>query len=391
MKEWQTQRVKLADLRPASYNPRTISTEALSGLSSSMERFGLVQLIVWNKRTKNVVGGHQRLKVLSEKGVVETDVVVVDLDEQEEVALNITLNNPTIQGDFTAEASGLLKSLENQLGYAFEELKLNDLQDSLSGMIAENKSGNPDAEPQIDRAAEMNRKWQVLTGDLWRIGEHYLACGDCADPAVIDRVMRGEKVEAVITDPPYGQSFNINYTRFSGGIANSANFGAGIIGDDKEFDPTRWLNYKTVILFGANFFARFLPVGTWLVWDKRYKGQDKILSDGEIAWLNRGIGVYIFSHGWNGFMRESERGRTLHPTQKPVALFEWCIGFSENSPTVLDPYAGSGPCLAACQNLGRKGRAIEISPDYCAIILERMVMAFPKLKIERIQTATKGT
>jgi DNA modification methylase len=115
------------------------------------------------------------------------------------------------------------------------------------------------------------------------------------------------------------------------------------------------------------------------------------LSDGEIAWLNRGIGVYIFSHGWNGFMRESERGRTLHPTQKPVALFEWCIGFSENSPTVLDPYAGSGPCLAACQNLGRKGRAIEISPDYCAIILERMVMAFPKLKIERIQTATKGT
>src|ERR1039457_1856925 len=108
MKQWPTQTMKLQDLHPATYNPRTISDRAMGGLTNSMERFGVVQPIVWNKRTGNIVGGHQRYKVLVEKGEKEVDVVVVDVDEKEELALNITLNNPEIQGEFDKHTQDLL-------------------------------------------------------------------------------------------------------------------------------------------------------------------------------------------------------------------------------------------------------------------------------------------
>ena len=93
LKEWPIERKKLSDLKPASYNPRVISVSAKTGLSASLEKFGIVQPIVWNKRTGNIVGGHQRCKVLIESSVEETDVVVVDLSDEEEIALNIALNN----------------------------------------------------------------------------------------------------------------------------------------------------------------------------------------------------------------------------------------------------------------------------------------------------------
>ena len=86
----------ITDLMPAPYNPRTISAEALAGLRGSVERFGLVEPVVWNRRTGHVVGGHQRLKVLQAMGETSTQVIVVDLPEVEEKALNIALNSPAI-------------------------------------------------------------------------------------------------------------------------------------------------------------------------------------------------------------------------------------------------------------------------------------------------------
>jgi ParB-like chromosome segregation protein Spo0J len=91
----------LAELTPAPYNPRQISPEALAGLRGSVERFGLVEPVVWNRRTGSVVGGHQRLKVLQAMGESSTQVIVVDLPEAEEKALNVALNSPSISGEFT--------------------------------------------------------------------------------------------------------------------------------------------------------------------------------------------------------------------------------------------------------------------------------------------------
>ncbi|MCD6118624.1 ParB N-terminal domain-containing protein [bacterium] len=116
---------RLEDLTPAEYNPRTISESALGGLKASIERFGLVQPIIVNSETGNIVGGHQRFRVLQQQGIKQTRVVVVDLPPDEEKALNLTLNNPGICGEFTDEALPILAELRELP--EFEALGLDDL------------------------------------------------------------------------------------------------------------------------------------------------------------------------------------------------------------------------------------------------------------------------
>lgn len=118
---------KLSDILPADYNPRIISDKALEGLERSIGEFGLVQPLVWNKRTKRLIGGHQRLKVLQKQGIVDTNVIEVDLDETKEKALNITLNNQKIQGEFDYEKLEiLLDEIKKQDDSLFEKLSFDD-------------------------------------------------------------------------------------------------------------------------------------------------------------------------------------------------------------------------------------------------------------------------
>src|SRR6516162_7486069 len=93
-----TVRMAVADLKPSPYNPRRIDDASLHALGESIERFGLVEPIIWNKRSGRVVGGHQRLRVLREANVSDVDVVQVDLDDNDEKALNIALNSPLLEG-----------------------------------------------------------------------------------------------------------------------------------------------------------------------------------------------------------------------------------------------------------------------------------------------------
>src|SRR6266851_3871514 len=116
--------MKLSALTAAPYNPRTITSQAARGLRASIRRFGLVQPIVWNSRTGHVVGGHQRIDALKSLGRTEAHAVVVDLPESEEKALNITLNNPAITGEFTDDLQALLAELSASPEIGFEELRL---------------------------------------------------------------------------------------------------------------------------------------------------------------------------------------------------------------------------------------------------------------------------
>lgn len=106
---------RVADLRPSDYNPRTITPEALAGLRRSLQEFGVVEPIVWNRRTQHVVGGHQRLKALQAMGEQDAVVVVVDLDEAREKALNLTLNNDALMGTFNERTTELLQAAKDSL------------------------------------------------------------------------------------------------------------------------------------------------------------------------------------------------------------------------------------------------------------------------------------
>lgn len=169
---------------------------------------------------------------------------------------------------------------------------------------------------------------------------------------------------AVVSDPPYGMAWDTDTTRFSGGkqkVKRGRDWGAAIDGDAEPFDPSQWLDYPYVVLFGSNHFGARLPVGTTLVWVKRHdEAFGSFLSDMELAWRKGGHGVY-------GYRSLRAPGRTHHPTEKPVDVMRWCIERSgaPESVTILDPFMGSGSTLVAAKSLGRRAIGIETQEVYC--------------------------
>ncbi len=186
------------------------------------------------------------------------------------------------------------------------------------------------------------------------IGGQRLIQGDCLK--VMPLLGR---VDAVVTDPPYG----IGITK-SNRLAVSRGMGGGTW-DDAPADMS-WIEASDTpaIVWGGNYFG--LPAHRApLVWDKNNSGRD--FADFELAWTNLDMVARRF------VMRPMNMdGGKLHPTQKPVALMEWCLGFLPNAETILDPFMGSGTTLVACQKLGRSGIGIELDSDYFDIACRRV-------------------
>jgi DNA modification methylase len=199
--------------------------------------------------------------------------------------------------------------------------------------------------------------------------------GDCRE--VVAPWMKRDL--AIVTDPPYGMDNDGDTTRFTGGEYGIHRRGMGkvrpaIIGDNEPFDPTPWLGYPFVVMFGANHFGQRLPVGTTLIWLKRPDHLfGTFLSDAEIAWRKGGHGIYAYRHDWAGFSRIATDGESVHQNQKPVALMRWCIERSGAplTATILDPFMGSGSTLVAAKSLGRKAIGVEIEERYCEIAARR--------------------
>lgn len=197
--ELRTMRKSVARLRAAPYNPRDISPKALEGLRTSIREFGLVEPIIWNKRTRRVVAGHQRVEALKQEGVKSTDVIVVDLPEEREKVLNVALNNPHIMGHWTGGLAGVLDDIEGTLPDLMDGLLLGDLRDDLPPLDEELWDGLTDP----DNIPEPPDKAITQAGDMWKLGDHRLLCGDAGEAADVDRLVAGMPVHLVNTDPPY--------------------------------------------------------------------------------------------------------------------------------------------------------------------------------------------
>ena len=211
------------------------------------------------------------------------------------------------------------------------------------------------------------------------IGNATLYLGDCRD--ILPTL---PKVDAVITDPPYGMNWNTNSKRFSGG-QRSIRRGDGrddwgaINGDADPFDPDPWLSFPRVVMFGSNHFSARLPVGTTLVWVKKADHLfGTFLSDAEVAWMKGGHGVYCFSKQFPPPSRMAEHdGTVAHPTQKPIELMKWCMDMAKVAAwsVVLDPYMGSGSTGVAAMQTGRQFIGIEREPKYFDIACRRIEQA----------------
>jgi site-specific DNA-methyltransferase (adenine-specific) len=180
------------------------------------------------------------------------------------------------------------------------------------------------------------------------------------------------KVDAVITDPPYGIGENANRVASRTKLAKTTDYGSfdwDSAPPDREVIDAAIAAGKIAIVWGGNYF-NVPPARGWLVWDKVNSGN---FADCELAWTNLKISVRIFRHMWNGMIRASENDAArVHPTQKPVVLMEWCIGKTPAGGSILDPFMGSGTTGVACANLGRSFIGIEREPKYFDIACRRI-------------------
>ena len=206
-----------------------------------------------------------------------------------------------------------------------------------------------------------------------QIGDATLYLGDCRD--ILPTL---PKVDAVVTDPPYG----IDFGR-AGGFSASHGWGPwreNVAWDQERperaiFDAMRACS-RDQIVWGGNYFTDYLPpTMQWLVWDK---GQREFsLADCEFAWSSQRKAARIITYARGKAVGDGKE----HPTQKPVQVMQWCIGFLPDARTILDPFMGSGTTGVACVNLGRKFIGIEIEPKYFDIACRRIEEAYKQPRL----------
>lgn len=204
-----------------------------------------------------------------------------------------------------------------------------------------------------------------------------LILGDCL--VEMDKLIaEGVKVDCVLSDPPYGIGYSPSQNS-NKAWGKKTFVGKNVVtGDENPFDPSPFLDYATVILFGANHFADKLPPSSeWIVWDKREGMTSNDFADCELIWTNQPGVARVFRHMWSGAIRASEKGvPRVHPTQKPVVLMAWLIErYTNEGDTIIDPFMGSGTTGVACSQLKRNFIGIEIDPDYFAIAQKRIADA----------------
>ena len=206
-----------------------------------------------------------------------------------------------------------------------------------------------------------------------QIGGATLYLGDCMD--ILPTL---PKVDAVITDPPYGMDYRPEkWKKYSGEKSDWM----PIYGDDNKFNPAPFLDFDNVILWGFNYYSDLLPVGALLIWDKRCnESGDKMYGASiESAWMKNQSGTRIkrLLHGGvvNADSANGNNEKRLHPTQKPIALMAWCINLVGNPETILDPFMGSGTTGLAAIQMGRKFIGIEREPKYFEIACKRIEQA----------------
>ncbi|MBT1017592.1 DNA modification methylase [Canibacter sp. lx-72] len=377
-------KIAVSELQAADYNPRKDlqpGDPEFEKLKRSVEEFGYVEPVIFNEATGRVVGGHQRLKVLTALGHEAIECVVVNLDEAKEKALNVALNK--VKGEWD----------ESKLALLIADLTAEDFDVTLTGfdpaevdaLFRDQLAGGIE-EDDFDVEAELAKPAMSRTGDIWQLGRHKLIVGDSTDPATFEALMAGERANLVVTDPPY----NVNYQGSAGSIQNDHMDNDSFVAFlTKAFAAVSSVMADDASIYvlhsdtgGYAFRKAFDDAGFYLsgccIWVKQsivlgrspYQRQHEPVLFG---WKKKG------RHQWYTGRKESTiwrfdkpRKNTDHPTMKPVELIAYPIlNSSLSNQIILDAFGGSGSTLVAAEQTGRVARLVELDPKYADVIINR--------------------
>jgi DNA modification methylase len=369
--------VKISDIKSNPNNPRIIKDDKFKKLVESIKGFpemANVRPIVVNT-DMIVLGGNMRLKAMKEAGWKEAPIQIVDWDEQKQKEFIVKDNVGFGEWDW------------DDLANNWEVEELTDWGLDIPNFDATVLEAEEDDFAVPDGGIETD----IVLGDLFEIGEHRLLCGDSTDSDQVAKLMNGEKADMVFTDPPYGISVVKNdMVGADFGIAKKGHY-KPIANDEtkdvaQEFYQTCVsLGMDNFIIWGGNYFTDFLPFSDgWLIWNKR-AGTDirNTFADGEMAWCSFHTPIRIYDQLWNGMIREGEKEKRVHPTQKPIRTLAEIIEDHIKGKIIYDGFLGSGSTMVATHQKQKICYGVEMSPDYCQVIIDRMKNLDPTLVIKK--------
>ena len=396
----------IAALVPNPRNPNKHPDKQIAMLAKVIRHQGWRAPIVVSKRSGFIVSGHGRFeaaKLLQVQSVpVDYQEFATDADEWAHlVADNRLAELAEIDND---ALKGLLEELDGKIELDLAGFDSDGLEEL--GVLAE--SNDVDAEPQIDRAAELQAEWKTERGQVWQLGEHRLMCGDSGVADLVSTLIGSDNPVLIWTDPPYGVSYEEKYKKLEKYRPQNRK-SSFVASDDLTEDQTEEIVFNSLssifphaadgcVLYvaappgplHARFQSAFNRAGfSWkhtLVWVKNHfvmGRSDYHYRHEPILYGWKETGAHYFGGGRDKdtvFTVDKPTDSDLHPTMKPVELVQQMVSNSSRSGDIVyEPFSGSGTTIIACERLNRKCRAMEISPAYVAVALQRYKDATVKI------------
>lgn len=357
--------VDISTLKPNPKNPNKHPAKQIQLLSKIIQYQGQRSPIVVSKKSGFIVKGHARLEAIKALGWTKVAVDFQDYDDSAQEFADLVADNKIAELADHDDAFMIQTIQDDFPNIDLELLGLDDFELPQSPDEAKEEIED-DVPEQVDTRCK--------EGDLWILGNHRLLCGDATNIQHVERLMNGEKADMVFTDPPYGINIGKQSMGKGGGVAKKIDYGVNDWDSEIPYEAIGIAQTMApiTVLWGANYYAEKLePQSGWIVWDKDNGKTD--FADAELAWTNKKCPVRIFKWKWMGMIQEDMKNKEkrVHPTQKPIALSEWCFANYGKPKSVLDLFGGSGSTLIACEKTDRKCFMMEIDPHYCDVILSR--------------------
>jgi 16S rRNA G966 N2-methylase RsmD len=339
--------------------------DQIDRLAELYKYHGIRHPIIVSNLSKCIVAGHGRKLAAIRAGISEMPVVYQDFESSEAEYAFIQADNAIA---LWAELD--LAGINADIGDLGPDFDINMLGIQDFEIEPADKYQDKDADLVPDDVEPVAK-----LGQIYRLGEHRLMCGDSTDESKIEILLDKTGIDMVFTDPPYGISVVLK----NGSVGGTVGKYRQVLND--ETTDVAELSYRicermntNLVFWGANHYSNVFPSSScWIVWDKQ-GGKRVTFADCELAYTNIKKPARLFKHIWDGFRRDSERGEMrVHPTQKPVKLIEDIFELfkEESKKNILDLFGGSGSTLIACEKTNRKCFMMELDPHYVDVIIAR--------------------